>query len=206
MDLPARLRTDLATVPAQVPYLAADPVRADRWRKALGPDGFKIGIAWQGNPKGKVDVGRSVSVAAFQPLAEIPGVRLVSLQRTHGLDQLDALPGGMRLETLGEEFDAGPDAFADTAAVMADLDLIVSVDTSVAHLAGALARPTWVALKRVPDWRWLLDRADSPWYPTMRLFRQTVAGDWAPVFAAMAAEIVKLVAGRQDDPLKVKTR
>src|SRR6185312_17150176 len=106
------------------------------------------------------------------PLAEIPGVSLVSLQKGPGAEQLHEAPFRDRILDLGEDLDRGPDAFLDTAAVMAGLDLIISSDTSIAHLAGALARPVWVALNAAPDWRWLLDRADSPWYPTMRLFRQ----------------------------------
>src|SRR5262249_25865036 len=97
-----------------------------------------------------------------------------------------------QIETLGDDFDSGPDAFVDTAAAMESLDLIITSDTSIAHLAGALARPTWVALKRVPDWRWMLDREDSPWYPTMRLFRQPERDDWRSVFAAIERELRSL--------------
>jgi ADP-heptose:LPS heptosyltransferase len=111
------------------------------------------------------------------------------------------LPLGMRLETLGSDFDAGADAFVDTAAVMQHLDLVISVDTSVAHLAGALGRPAWVALKRVPDWRWLMGRGDSPWYPTLRLFRQKVADDWRGVIEDMAGELRKL-AGEWSESLE----
>ena len=95
----------------------------------------------------------------------------------------------MQCETLGDDFDAGPDAFVDTAAVMAHLDLVVTVDTSIGHLAGALGRPVWMALKRVPEWRWQLEREDSPWYPTMRLFRQQEAGEWRPGLRAMAGRL-----------------
>jgi ADP-heptose:LPS heptosyltransferase len=116
---------------------------------------------------------------------------LISLQKNDGVEQLDDLPSGMRVETLGDDFDFDPDAFVDTAAVMECLDLVITSDTAVAHLAGALARPTWVALKYVPDWRWLLDRSDSPWYPTMRLFRQHRAGDWVSVFADMEAQLTR---------------
>src|SRR5258708_5965931 len=118
-------------------------------------------------------------------LGTVPGVRLISLQKTHGLDQLAQLPAGMRVETLGA-FDEGKDAFIDTAAIMQGLDLIITSDTSTAHLAGALGRPTWVALKHIPDWRFMLERGDSPWYPTMRLFRQPARDDWNSVFAATA--------------------
>jgi len=119
----------------------------------------------------------------------LPNVRLISLQRGFGSEQIAELPPEMKVEALGDDFDSGPDAFVDTAAAMASLDLIVSCDTSVAHLAGALGRPTWVALKKDAEWRWLRGRPDSPWYPTMRLFRQTRHGEWPSVFEAMKAAI-----------------
>jgi len=115
----------------------------------------------------------------------VPGVNLVSLQRTHGLEQLRALPAGMTVLEPGADFDAGADAFVDTAALMAQLDLVVCSDSAVTHLAGALGSPTWVGVKWVPEWRWMLDRDDSPWYPSMRLFRQSRAGDWHGVFESM---------------------
>lgn len=186
-SLPRALKTRLDTVPARVPYIEADPALAAKWAARLGSHGFKIGIAWQGNPDPKVDMARAAPLAAFAPLAAIPNVRLISLQKGFGTSQL--ADSGLKAETLGEDFDAGPHAFADTAAVMANLDLIVSVDTSVAHLAGAMGRPVFVALKHVPEWRWMLDRADSPWYPTMRLFRQRTKGDWAGVFADIAKAV-----------------
>jgi len=125
----------------------------------------------------------------LRPLADVPGIRLISLQRHDGLEQLGSLPDGLRIETLGDDLDAGPDAFIDTAAAMQNLDLVITSDTSVAHLAGALGRPVWVALQHVPDWRWLLDGEECPWYPTMRLFRQSRRGDWAGVFDRMAAQL-----------------
>jgi hypothetical protein len=116
-------------------------------------------------------------------------VRLISLQKGEGSEQLAMLPDGMTVERLGEDFDAGFDAFIDSAAVMQACDLIVTCDTSIAHLAGALGRPTWTALRDVPDWRWLLERQDSPWYPSMTLYRQPRFEDWASVFAAMARDL-----------------
>lgn len=116
-------------------------------------------------------------------------MRLISLQKADESAELNDLPPGMVVEQLGAEFDAGPDAFADSAAVMQSLDLVISSDTGLAHLAGALSRPVWVALKYVPDWRWMLDRADTPWYPTMRLFRQAAPGDWKSVFAQIEAAL-----------------
>jgi tetratricopeptide (TPR) repeat protein len=191
LSLPSAFKTTLATIPAQVPYLAADPERVARWRARLGEGGRKIGICWQGNPNNPTDRKRSAGLRAFAPLAAIQGVRLISLQKDFGQEQVADLPAGMSVETLGADFDAGPDGFLDTAALMMALDLVISVDTSVAHLAGALARPAWVALPYVPDWRWLLEREDSPWYPTLRLFRQNRAGDWSAPFARMAQALLQ---------------
>jgi len=146
----------------------------------------------EGNPDGKVDVGRSIPLKHFYAVASIPGVRLISLQKSHGLEQLSDLPTGMTVETLGEDFDSGPDAFVDTAAVMSNLDLIITSDTSIAHLAGALGRPVWLVLKYVPDWRWMLDRADTPWYPSMRLFRQSSPDNWSEVFEQVASGVKAL--------------
>jgi ADP-heptose:LPS heptosyltransferase len=115
------------------------------------------------------------------------------LQKNEGVEQLNDLPAAMKVETLGDDFDAGDDAFLDTAAVMETLDLVISSDTSIAHLAGALGRPVWVALKWVPDWRWMLDRPDSPWYPTMRLFRQRTRDDWREPFSHIENAVRGLV-------------
>ena len=191
MSLPLAFGTTLADIPAAVPYLSAEPVKALRWRQQLGDAGFKVGIAWQGS-RNRIDVGRSVPLEMFGRLARIPGVRLISLQKGAALDQLCAVAKDLPVEVLGDEFDAGPQAFLDSAAVMTHLDLIITCDTALAHLAGALGRPTWIAVKRVPDWRWLLDRADCPWYPSVRLFRQTHRGDWGGVFDAMQAELASL--------------
>jgi Flp pilus assembly protein TadD len=223
LSLPAR--TTLP--PAQPPYLFAEPARVAAFRDRIGSHGFRVGIAWQGNADRFEDNGRSFPLALFQPLAVVPGVRLISLQKGEGEEQIPtaafpgptfpgptfpgrAFPGPafppeaspaatLPVETL-EGLDAGPDAFLDTAAVMASLDLVITSDTSIAHLAGALGRPVWVALRHVPDWRWMLDRADSPWYPTMRLFRQSRPGDWAPVFAAIAQACRDQLAPRDQSP------
>ena len=188
-SLPHAFGTRLGTIPAAVPYLSADAERVAQWRRLLGPEGFKIGVCWQGAAI-RNGAGRAFALRALAPLAAMPHVRLVSLQRGAGLEQLDCLPG-IRVESLPEHFDAGPDAFLDTAAVMQSLDLVITCDTSVAHLAGALGRPTWVMLKRVPDWRWMLNRSDSAWYPTLRLFRQSVAGRWEEAVAAMGEALLQ---------------
>jgi hypothetical protein len=187
MSLPLAFRTTLADVPTTVPYLFADPLRVAKWRQRIGARGFKVGIVWQGS-RNRIDVGRSVPPEMFERLATIPGVRLISLQKGDPLSQ----GRDLGVEVLGDDFDAGAQAFLDSAAVMTHLDLVITCDTALAHLAGALGRPTWVALKHVPDWRWLLDRTDSPWYPSMRLFRQSRRGDWDGVFAAMRSALASL--------------
>jgi tetratricopeptide (TPR) repeat protein len=198
LDLPLALGTTLDSIPADVPYLSAEPGRVKYWKGRLGDVGFKVGINWCGR-QGKADLGRSFPLAALAGLARVPGVRLVSLQKGAGTEQLASLPSDMRVETLGEDFDAGPDAFADSAAAMASLDLVITSDTAIAHLAGALARPAWVSLKHIPDWRWLLGRMDTPWYPTLRLFRQAAPGDWTSVFSSMEQELKRVARSRDDE-------
>jgi tetratricopeptide (TPR) repeat protein len=195
-SVPGIVGTDLATIPGDVPYLAADPALVEHWRLQLAPvRGLRIGINWQGNPKHPWDRHRSIPLAAFEPLARIEGVHLISLQKGHGSEQLPALGGQFPVLSLGPLVDEAGGAFMDTAAILHQLDLVITADSAIAHLAGALARPVWVALSFSPDWRWLLGRPDSPWYPTMRLFRQPALGDWESVFAAMAAEL-RLLAAR----------
>lgn len=187
-SLPFILNTLPETVPSTASYLKAEPPRVQRWRDRLGEGGFKIGVAWQGNRIMPGDDTRSIPVREFAPLAELPGVRLIALQKGFGVEQIAEAPFKERIETFGEDFDADG-AFLDTAAVMMHLDLVVTSDTSIAHLAGALGRQVFVALRKVPDWRFLLGRDDSPWYPSMRLFRQTEAGDWRGVFDRIAQTV-----------------
>jgi tetratricopeptide (TPR) repeat protein len=180
MSLPLALGLTPDDIAAAVPYLRAEPQRVAHWRERMGDKGFKIGISWQGARGGVTS--RAMPLSSFAGLAALPGVRLISLQKGFGTEQLADVPG---VESLGEDFDNGPGAFLDSAAVMESLDFVITLDSALAHLAGALNRPVWVALKQVPDWRWFLGRDDSPWYPGMRLFRQTREGDWHGVFAAM---------------------
>lgn len=202
LSLPLALGTRLDTIPAPIPYLHADPARAETWRERLGPEGFRIGVCWQGNPTLQ-NPRRAFGIEMLAGLGALPGVRLISLHKGQGLTQLADLPAGMRVEWPGSDFDEprplGPGAFIDTAAVMTLCDLVVTLDTSVAHLAGALGVPVWVALKHTPDWRWLLDREDSPWYPSMRLFRQDRPGDWASIFRRIETAAAPLAAARQAD-------
>ena len=191
---PRAFKTRLDNVPAHFPYFFADPALAAAWgRPAWNAHGFKIGIAWtRAIPirKSTLPVRLRLRISRRSRLNRT--ARLISLQKGHGIKQLAG--SGVRVETLGDDFDAGPNAFIDTAAVMANLDLIVTVDTSIAHLAGALARPVWVALKHIPEWRWMLGSDGSPWNPTMRLFRQRAMGDWEGVFADMAEALKTLMA------------
>jgi tetratricopeptide (TPR) repeat protein len=192
LSLPHVFGTRLETIPADVPYLAAEATRVERWRAKLAEHrGLKVGIAWQGRKQFRGDRLRSVPLAHFAPLAAIDGVQLVSLQVGHGIEQLAQLAPTPIVDLSFElAHDAG--VFQETAAILCSLDLVITSDTAVAHLAGALAVPVWVALGFAPDWRWLFDREDCPWYPTMRLFRQSQAGDWTGVFRRIADELTTL--------------
>ncbi len=197
MSLPAVFRSTLATIPASIPYVFTDPSRSEQWRLRLAPvSGFTIGIAWQGSTQHAWDRHRSTSLAQFAPLAQIPGVQLISLQKNTGGAEANQDECPFPLISFGDWLDRDG-AFTDTAAIIQNLDLVITVDTAVAHLAGALGRPTWIALHRTPDWRWLLDRTDTPWYPTVRLFRQRTAGEWSPVFQEIAAQLSDLVARKK---------
>ncbi len=204
MSLPGVFCTTVDTVPAPVPYLAADARRIDRWGDELqkclaqAPERnghaprrrpMRIGIAWQGSKRYGGDAHRSAPLRAFAPLAALDGVRLVSLQKGHGSEQLKQLPECQVID-LGSRLKD----FADTAALLMHLDLVICVDTAVGHLAGALGVPAWIALSVASDWRWLLGRDDTPWYPRVRLFRQAQWGDWADVFERMA-EALRRAAG-----------
>ena len=186
-SIPLAVGMTVETIPAADHYLAADPARMARWKEKIGGHGTRIGVAWQGNNLVMGSEGKSFPVAALAPIAAMPGVRLIGLQKNAGSEQLNNLPASMTVERY--DFDNGPDAFLDTAAMMMACDRVISADTAPAHLAGALGVPTWVALKHVPDWRWFLGRDDSPWYPSLRLFRQPALNDWTSVFAAMKREL-----------------
>jgi hypothetical protein len=197
LSLPGIFHTSLETMPADVPYLFADPGLIEHWRQELGGiAGFKIGIAWQGDPMYRSDRDRSIPVSRFEPLARCSGVRLLSLQKHDGVEQLHEVADRFGVIDLGSRLDEASGAFMDTAAVMMNLDLVVTSDTAIAHLAGALGVRVWVAIPFIPDWRWLLDRIDSPWYPTMRLFRQDKRGDWQGVFRRIEIALGQQMAGR----------
>lgn len=191
LSLPRIFHTDLATVPAAVPYLQADSQRIVHWQEVLAAwPGYRIGLNWRGR-EGSFDAAkRNLPLAGLCALAALPGVQLISLQQ--GPTEAEMSVCGDALHFLADLDAELP--FADTAALLSLLDLAITSDTSIAHLAGALARPVWVALPQIPDWRWLLNRSDSPWYPTMRLFRQQQRGDWSSVLAKMHAELQAIAA------------
>ena len=184
LGLPHVFRTSLDTIPATVPYLRMVDGDHAGIRSAIGAAGnrYKVGLVWGGNPAHKNDRNRSCPVEHFIQLLQIPGLSLFSLQKGERAAEL------ARPDLAGAVTDLSGllDDFADTACAVSMLDLVITVDTAVAHLAGALGRPAWVLLPAFPDWRWLLEREDSPWYPTMRLFRQAQSGDWGELFGRVA--------------------
>ncbi|MBR0869830.1 tetratricopeptide repeat protein [Bradyrhizobium tropiciagri] len=195
LSLPRIFGTTVETIPAAVPYLHPDPVKLVRWRQALADvTALKVGVVWAGNPRHKGDRQRSLSAAAVLPRLIMPGVQLYSLQKEPRPDDTPVLA-----RLAGDVVDLAPTLgdFADTAAAICALDLVIAVDTSVAHLAGALGRPVWMLCPYALDWRWLRDRADTPWYPTMRLFRQDKPQAWERVLTRLSAELARVAAGER---------
>ncbi|MBI3860707.1 MAG: glycosyltransferase, partial [Planctomycetia bacterium] len=199
--LPGALGIEIQQLPGPIPYLRAPESASAAWRQhlaqrpatdATGRVPKKVGIVWTGNPAQNLNALRSCTLAHFARLATIPGIAWYSLQREADEQAVAAgwPAGAPSITALGPMLND----FGDTAAVIGALDLVISVDTSVAHLAGALGRPVWTLLSHTPDWRWQLDRADSAWYPTMRLFRQPRWGDWDSVFEAVAPALREFIA------------
>jgi len=195
LSLPRVFGTDLGDIPAEVPYLEAPREGIERWRRWIRrrSAGLSVGLCWASNAQGKNAAARSMRLERLAPLGRIPGLTFFSLQRGPQAAEAAQPPGGMRLEDL----EAEAEGILDTAAAIAGLDLVISVDTMVAHLAGALARPVWTLLPFAPDFRWMLERSDSPWYPTMRLFRQPAPGDWDAVIGEVARELSAWQASRE---------
>ncbi len=193
LSLPTMFRTSLESIPANVPYLRPDAALVATWKNELrGRRALKIGIAWQGNPGQASDRFRSFPLAQFARIARMPDVQLYSLQMGSGREQLSALGEPSPVVDLGDRLGD----FHNTAAIVSNLDLLITCDSAPAHLAGALGVNVWVALTMIPDWRWMLGRNDSPWYPSMRLFRQTGPGDWDAVFQNIQEALGELVPGR----------
>lgn len=199
MSLPLLYKTRVDTVPDTIPYLHADEKLTTHWQQELAHDSsFKIGICWQGNANYRTQflrqavAAKSMQLQDFMPLAAIPGVRLYSIQKITGTDQVHIIDQQVHL--FDESFDREHGRFMDTAAVIHNLDLVITIDTSIAHLAAGLGTPTWVLLPYPADWRWLLNTNDTPWYPNMRLFRQTTVGDWQTPMYTITTLLTPLVA------------
>lgn len=191
MSLMHRLGTTPDTVPGGVPYIHAEPELKAKWRTRMDLSEFRIGINWHGN-----ETAKSIPLELFGPISRLPGVRLYSLQKVKGLDQLERLRGELPVIDWTAEMDTGPDAFIDTAAVMANMDLILTCDTSVVHLAGAMGCPIVMPLKWFADWRWLREREDCPWYPSMRIVRMARRNDWAELMERVTDHVRRLVDAR----------
>jgi len=196
LSLPAVFKTCLDTIPVGMPYLKSPAESTARWRDlldrgagAMRAGAMRAGLVWAGNPRRKLDRQRSMDLEQLSPLASARGVRFYSLQKGPAAQQAATPPGNMELIDLTAQLKD----FAETAGLIENLDLVITVDTAVAHLAGAMGKPVWVLLGRVPAWRWMLDRSDSPWYPTMRLFRQPAMADWNTPIAQAAKALRELV-------------
>lgn len=203
MSLPHILKTTVDTIPCDIPYLFADEKLVQEWKEVLDQNpNYKIGICVQGNenyatPHLRTTVAlKSVQAKQLAPICSVPGVSIYSLQKTTGTDQFKNLPENVKIITFDGDFDQSHGRFMDTVAVIKNLDLIITVDTSLGHLAAALGKTTWIMLPNPADWRWMQNRTDTPWYPNIRLFKQPTPGDWDSMIAEVAQELTKLVEGK----------
>lgn len=204
LSLPFILKSDEHTIPKDIPYIVPNEKLVEEWKQKLGTDTkFKVGICWQGNSKystpflRSVVAAKSIALKQLAPLGSVENITFYSLQKENGVDQLSQLPEQFKLVTFDDTFDQDNGRFMDTAAVIKNLDLVITIDTSICHLAAAIGTPVWTFIPEPPDWRWLLNRTDTPWYPNMRLFRQKKSGDWESVIAEVATELSLHIAQKQ---------
>ncbi len=190
LSLPLAFGTDLNSIPGEIPYVHPSPGLVEAWKNRLQANSLRVGLVWGGNPKHPYELWRSVKLELFASLTKLSGTAFYSLQMGPPARELKQM--GSRVQIIDLQKDQKD--FADTAAIVANLDLVISIDTSVAHLAGAMGKPVWILLHKSADWRWLLEREDSPWYPTARLFRQSTLGNWADVLARVEQELRGTVA------------
>lgn len=195
LSLPLEFKTNKRNFPSNLPYLKASDEKIKLWKNKLNEKSFKVGIAWQGS-KSKVDIGRSFSLKHFEKISKNNEIQLISLQKNYGSEQLKKF-SNIKITDLGQNFDNGHQAFTDTAAVMKNIDLVITSDTSIAHLAGSLGCNTWVLLKFLPDWRWFLQRQTSPWYKNTKLFRQTELNNWKTVFNNVEEDLFRLLKNKK---------
>jgi hypothetical protein len=188
LSLPGLFKTDLSNIPSPFLWLNLDAVVPASWRGLLAVPEVKVGIVWAGRPSNTDDFRRSCSLNDFSPFGKVPGIAFFSLQKGAAGIQVASPPPGMKVIDLASHLHD----FKDTAVAIMSLDLVISVDTAVAHLAGALGKPVWTVLPHFPDWRWMLNRESTPWYPTMRLFRQSSPGEWRPVFERAAESLKRM--------------
>ena len=192
LGLPGIFQTRVDNIPGGVPYLMPRRPLVERWERRLAADTrFKVGLAWAGNPEHKGNRSRSLNLGRFAPLLAVRDIGWYGLQVGPPAEEIKRLPTDTVIDLSPQLTD-----FAETAGAILNLDLVIAVDTAVAHLAGALARPTWIMIAFSPDWRWLLNRDDSPWYPSVRLYRQPAPGDWDNVIARVAADVAAAAARR----------
>jgi hypothetical protein len=189
LNLPSIFDTGIDNIPARIPYLSAKESKVAHWHDKIKTDSFKIGIVWAGNPAHDNDHNRSCTLNNFTRLAKIKNVKLFSLQKGPGIEQINNWPEDLELIDLGQKFED----FTDTAAAIENMDLTISVDTSVIHLAGAMGKTAWILIPYESDWRWMLNRQDSPWYPTIELFRQKKYDNWDGVFQRVAEQLKVLI-------------
>jgi hypothetical protein len=195
MSLPLAFKTTMETIPTKTTYIPVSENRIEEWRAKLIGTEIKVGIAWAGNPNHPKDSDRSIPLKTILPILGVRGARYFGLQKDLRHDDPEMLDANPQITRLDQEISD----FEDTAGIIMSLDLVISSDTSTAHLAGALGKPVWVLLPFSPDWRWLLDRDDSPWYPTAKLFRQKSIGDWPTVVDDVREELDKLVQAKKAD-------
>ena len=191
LNLPYLLGVELQTMLSPAQYLYADQKKVSEWARKLDRSSFNIGICWQGS-EAKADSGRFFPLSLFEGIPKIPNVRLISLQKGEGEEQINSI--NFELDHFTGQMDNCGKAFSDTAAIIKNCDLILTPDCSIAHLSGALGQPTWIILKKVPNWRWCSNLSASPWYPKTLLYRQDIFGNWEQVFARVEIEIIEMLA------------
>lgn len=198
LSIPRYFTDSLESIPSPGPYLAPEPELIASTKALIGGDGLKVGLCWQGNKEYVGDHDRSMALSTLAPLLNIQDVHFYSLQKGEGAQQILQLPSAMSIEDIGSRLDCGHDAFVETAAFMTHLDLVISTDTSIPHLAGAMGRPVWLLLSASPEWRWFREGEASPWYPSMKLFRRDAGEHWGGLLERVAAALALVAADHRE--------